>query len=90
MVLKGLSIRTFSCLTDMHVGDRTLCLSFLPCTQPSTIEEPAEVSRIVERKSVTGMQVRDVRSVHKTGFLQCESWVRKNSWYDDGRGKKPV
>ncbi|CAK9215003.1 unnamed protein product [Sphagnum troendelagicum] len=56
----------------MHVGDRTLCLSFLPCTQPSTIEEPAEVSRIVGRESVTGMQVRDVRSVHKTGlFLAC-------------------
>ncbi|CAM6007320.1 unnamed protein product [Sphagnum balticum] len=64
----------------MHVGDRTLCLSFLPCTQPSTIEEPAEVSRIVGRESVTGMQVRDVRCVHKTGFLQCESWLRKNSW----------
>jgi hypothetical protein len=89
-MLKGLSIRTFSCLADMHVGDRTVCLSFLPCTQPSTIEEPAQVSRIVGRESVTEIQVRDMRSVHKTGFLQCESWVRKNSWYDDRMGKKPV
>jgi hypothetical protein len=89
-MLKGLSIRTFSCLADMHVSDRTLCFSFLPCTQPSTIEEPAEVSRIVGRESVNGMQVRGVRSAHKTGFLQCESWVRKNTWYDDGMGKKPV